>query len=224
MQNLIELKEVGKSFYKAKKLSFRLKNINLKVTESQLIIVKGPNGSGKTTLIFFLIFLAELFCPNGSGKTTLLKILKKISLPDHGKIIFSSEINEKDISLQASNENTFFPRLTARENLEFFLGMKGYSLEESYKLFGAFCLSKDILNSRFFNLSLGEKKKLSLIRAFIGQPKIILLDEPTVSLDIPSRAGLIRIIKSYRELGTIFIVATHEHDLFEGAENSVIEL
>ena len=203
MQNLIELKEVGKSFYKAKKLSFRLKNINLKVTESQLIIVKGPNGS---------------------GKTTLLKILKKISLPDHGKIIFSSEINEKDISLQASNENTFFPRLTARENLEFFLGMKGYSLEESYKLFGAFCLSKDILNSRFFNLSLGEKKKLSLIRAFIGQPKIILLDEPTVSLDIPSRAGLIRIIKSYRELGTIFIVATHEHDLFEGAENSVIEL
>ena len=203
MQNLIELKEVGKSFYKAKKLSFRLKNINLKVTESQLIIVKGPNGS---------------------GKTTLLKILKKISLPDDGKIIFSSEINEKDISLQASNENTFFPRLTARENLEFFLGMKGYSLEESYKLFGAFCLSKDILSSRFFNLSLGEKKKLSLIRAFIGQPKIILLDEPTVSLDSPSRAGLIRIIKSYRELGTIFIVATHEHDLFEGAENSVIEL
>jgi len=203
MQNLIELKEVGKSFYKAKKLSFRLKNINLKVTESQLIIVKGPNGS---------------------GKTTLLKLLKKISLPDDGEIIFSSEINEEDISFQASNENTFFPRLTARENLEFFLGMKGYSLEESYKLFDTFCLSKDILDSRFFNLSLGEKKKLSLIRAFVGQPKIILLDEPTVSLDLPSRAGLIRIVNSYKELGTIFIVATHEYDLFGGTENSVIEL
>lgn len=203
MQNSIELKEVGKSFYKAKKLSFRLKNINLSVAESQLIIVKGPNGS---------------------GKTTLLKLLKKISLPDDGEIIFSSEINEEDISFQASNENTFFPRLTARENLEFFLGMKGYSLEESYKLFDAFCLSKDILDSRFFNLSLGEKKKLSLIRAFVGQPKIILLDEPTVSLDLPSRAGLIRIVNSYKELGTIFIVATHEYDLFGGTENSVIEL
>ena len=109
MQNSIELKEVGKSFYKNKILSFRLKNINLKASESQLIVLKGPNGS---------------------GKTTLLKLAKKLSLPDDGEIILSPEISEKDISFQASNENTFFPRLTVRENLEFFLGMKGFALEE----------------------------------------------------------------------------------------------
>ena len=87
MQNSIELKEVGKSFYKNKRLSFRLKNINLKASESQLIVLKGPNGS---------------------GKTTLLKLAKKLSLPDDGEIILSPEISEKDISFQASNENTFF--------------------------------------------------------------------------------------------------------------------
>ena len=117
-----------------------------------------------------------------------------------------------------------FSKINRKGKLRIFLGMKGFALKDSYEYFEALFLSKDILESRFFNLSLGEKKKLSLIRSFIGQPKLILLDEPTVSLDDSSRNGLIRLINSYRELGSIFIIATHEHDLFRGTENSVIEL
>ncbi len=203
MRNFIELRNISKSFYKSKKLSFRIKNINFKASKGQIIILKGQNGS---------------------GKTTLLKLIKQLSFPDSGKIIISPDINYRDIAFQAANENTFFPRLTARENLEFFLGMKGYSLKDSFELFDNLRLSIDILERRFFNLSLGEKKKLSLIRTFIGQPKQILLDEPTVSLDYPSQKGLIKIINSYRDLGSTFIVATHESEIFGDTEVSVIKL
>ena len=92
MQNSIELKEVGKSFYKNKRLSFRLKNINLKASESQLIVLKGPNGSGKTTL---LKLAKNSPCQMMAKLYFLLKSVRKIFRSKHLMKILFSKINRK---------------------------------------------------------------------------------------------------------------------------------
>lgn len=123
---------------------------------------------------------------NGAGKTTLLKIIAGLIKQDQGTLTFL-QCSRKKIGYQTANLDSFYSRLSAHDNLIYYLGLKGFSYKDSKELifnyFKYTQLDKKILNQKFFNLSSGQKKLLSFIRAVIIKPEIILFDEPYTFLD-----------------------------------------
>ena len=133
--------------------------------------------------------------PNGAGKTTLIKILAGLLNPSKGTVIINGlniKTNYKEIQEiigyvgQSVVNNSFQFRLTAKENLLFFGRLRNIKkkkiLEEISKYFSIF-ETKNILDRQFSTLSGGERQILAIIRALIGSPKILFLDEPTNALD-----------------------------------------
>jgi ABC-type multidrug transport system ATPase subunit len=161
--------------------------------------------------------------PNGAGKTTLLKILSTLTIPDSGTVMLNGlRIGSNDnkiralVGLAASSERGFYPRLTGRQNLEFFAALYGFSgenaksrTEELYKLFGV-----DYQNKRFDSYSAGMQQNFSLMRALLHEPDLLLLDEPTRSLDYAASMALRDLIKKrlVKERSKTVIFTTHHMD------------
>lgn len=128
--------------------------------------------------------------PNGSGKSTFLKLMKKLILPNHGKIIYGTEINDSDIALVSQNQRSFFLNLSVKQNLLFFCSLKKtkkidleIKIKEYLKTFNLV----EKIDAVMSTLSSGQLKKISIIRALLSDPKILLLDEITSNLEEESR-------------------------------------
>jgi ABC-2 type transport system ATP-binding protein len=157
--------------------------------------------------------------PNGAGKTTFLSILSNLLTPEEGEVrilgrdvrTYSMELRRR-INLSSGHAN-FLWSLTVRENLEYYAMLYGLSKSDRQKkleeLFHLFDLSP-FARVRFEELSTGTKQKLSLAKALLNEPELLLLDEPTVGLD-PDVARRIReLIQSlHREKGTTILMTTH---------------
>lgn len=156
---------------------------------------------------------------NGSGKSTLLKIIFNLIIPDNGEVLINGSNKKyakeiRDICSQFNNnDRSFFWRLSVKENLNFFLSLNKNSIDEKniINLMDVFDVKKN-LNVRFDRLSAGEKKKVSLIRGLAKDPKILLFDEFTDSLDISSRAMLVSTIKKLKSQNKIIIWVSHSID------------
>src|SRR3989441_7761864 len=160
-----------------------------------------------------------LLGPNGSGKTTTLKLVSTMLLPDAGRVLVEgadtrteSEQVRKHVGFAVATERSFFPRLSARENLDFFAALDDVprqsrapriqSLLERTGLVEA----ADTLVMKF---SSGMYQRLGIGRALIKQPSILLLDEPTRSLDPGSAAQFWNLVRGLPAQGTTVILATH---------------
>lgn len=128
--------------------------------------------------------------PNGSGKSTFLKLMKKLILPNHGKIVYGTEINDSDIALVSQNQRSFFLNLSVEQNLLFFCSLKKtkkidleIKIKEYLKTFNLV----EKIDAVMSTLSSGQLKKISIIRALLSDPKILLLDEITSNLEEESR-------------------------------------
>jgi ABC-type multidrug transport system ATPase subunit/ABC-type multidrug transport system permease subunit len=163
--------------------------------------------------------VVALLGSNGAGKTTLLKVLATLVVPDRGEAVVSGHAlsNEHDvrraIGLVTSEERSFYWRLTGRENLSFFGAMHGLTprqVEERIReLSGAFDL-QPFIDRRFDACSSGMKQRLALARALLHRPRLLLLDEPTRSVDpIESQALHGAILDLVREEGTAVLLVTH---------------
>lgn len=131
--------------------------------------------------------------PNGSGKSTFLKLIKKIILPNQGNIYFNDDINHSDIAYVSQNLRSFFLNLTVKQNLLFFNSLNNKSkinfeskILENLKYFNL----EEKINTQMSNLSSGQVKKISIIRALLSNPKVLLLDEVTSNLEEKSRSFL----------------------------------
>ncbi|MGA1869508.1 MAG: ABC transporter ATP-binding protein [bacterium] len=166
----------------------------------------------------------EVFCllgPNGAGKTTLIKILCTLILPSdghalvngHNVVVNPGEV-KKTIGYVISEERSFYWRLTAYQNLKFFGILNNIPpsylvqrIEAVLKLVGL-SNKADVM---FKDYSLGMKQKLAIARAFLTEPEIIFMDEPTQALD-PSYSHFFRQFISEKIVGyerkTVFL-ATH---------------
>jgi len=156
--------------------------------------------------------------PNGAGKTTLLKIISTLILPDEGEVIVNGfKVRKNDekikslIGLVTSEERSFYWRLTGRQNLEFFASMYGLNKKQTKSridhLFKEFKI--DYQNRRFDSYSTGMKKVFILMRALLHNPKILLLDELTKSLDYNYTCVLKEYVKKISSLGKTIILTTH---------------
>ena len=177
-----------------------LKNINMKVNKGEKIALVGESGSGKTTLV---------------------KLLLKLYETDKGEILIDDN-NIKDINLEVLREKiayvpqeTFLFSGSIRENLE--LGAKGVSFEEIIKA-SKLAKSHDFINKlplRYetrleengTNLSGGQRQRLSIVRAILKRPDILILDEATSNLDSITEKAIEETIEKTTENITTFIIA-----------------
>ncbi len=159
-----------------------------------------------------------LLGPNGAGKTTTISILCGLLLPDSGKIMIKglnirnhlAEIKQfigvvpQDIAL--------YPTLTALENLQFIgrmYGLQGHELksriDECLHLFGLHKYGRRKIKT----FSGGMKRRINLIAGILHQPGILILDEPTVGVDVQSRAVILEYLREINEKGTTIIYTSH---------------
>ena len=171
-------------------------NLSLTILKGELFSLLGVNGAGKTTTIKMLSCLTKA----DSGDAFL-----------NGKSITKEADAVKSIIAVSPQETAIAPNLTVRENLELICGIYGFSKEktnrkvaEQIKLLGLDSVS----NKKAGKLSGGYKRRLSIAMALISNPEILFLDEPTLGLDVLSRADLWDIIKNLKGKITI-ILTTH---------------
>lgn len=143
---------------------------------------------------------------NGAGKSTLLRILATLLLPTDGSAsvagfdtVRESRAVRRMLGYHAGTDLGFYPRLTGRENLRFFGRLNHLSDSQVRgriaRLTGQFHLSQAI-DRQVRTLSSGTVQRLSLVRALLHQPGVLLLDEPTRSLDAIAAAEFRRFLKS----------------------------
>lgn len=150
---------------------------------------------------------------NGAGKTTLLKLLSGLLFPDSGKCLFDGR-SVAERRPETLKDFYFLPEVSYLPPLSIARFAQIYS--PFYPQFDPAwfekCLEMFELNKyeKIQNLSYGEKKKLSLAFAFSANTRVILLDEPTNGLDIPSKSAFRKIIASAVTADKILIASTHQ--------------
>lgn len=159
-----------------------------------------------------------LLGPNGAGKTTTISMIASLLKPDSGKIIIDSLDLDKDLRKikkvmgVVPQDMAFYEELTAKENLIFWgklQGLRKKTLEERIKYY----LEKTGLagreNESLKKYSGGMKRRINLIIGLIHQPKLLLLDEPTIGIDVQTRLNIYQIIKEASSSGTTILYTTH---------------
>ena len=164
--------------------------------------------------------IVGLLGPNGAGKTTTIKCISNLIIPDKGNIqigdinIKNHRAYLKNIGALYEGSRNVYWRLTPRENVNFFANINGLSVseikdkrEELLERFGLM----DKANTPVMELSKGMQRKVGIIAAFIKGASVLLLDEPTLGLDVTSRIELENLIKEMfkEERSKVFLISSH---------------
>lgn len=160
-----------------------------------------------------------LLGPNGAGKTTTLRILATMMKPTEGEALVNgyNVVKEAHKVRQSigflSGETGLYDRFTPRETILFFGRINGLSeklistrMEEIFQILDMNSF-KDV---RVDKLSTGMKQKLSIARAIIHDPPVLIFDEPTVGLDVITARVVVNYIKKFRKQGKCIIFSTHQ--------------
>jgi ABC-2 type transport system ATP-binding protein len=162
----------------------------------------------------------SLMGKNGAGKTTLLKIVMGLlGAPQKNIGVFGKSPLEKEtrrlIGFSQSDERSFYFRMTVRENLLFFGGIWGIgnpALERKIGEISEKLSIKDFVDEPFAQLSSGMKQRVSIARSLLHDPPLLLLDEPTRSLDAVAQEEVRGLLKSGIFEDKTILLATHKFD------------
>lgn len=179
----------------------------------------------------------SLVGPSGAGKSTILKLIYAEEEPSEGRILFSgrdiSKINRKHLPYYRRNIGTVFqdfkllPQRTVFENVAYALEVYGKTTEDIEHEVPEILDIVGLLDKKDKfpkQLSGGEQQRVSLARALIVQPKIIVADEPMGNLDPISAEGIMNLLVEINKLGTTVILATHNQSLVDMLDRRVIAL
>jgi ABC-2 type transport system ATP-binding protein len=157
--------------------------------------------------------------PNGSGKSTTLKLISTMLLPDRGRVLVNgfdtlreSQRVRRQVGLALAAERSFFPRLTARENLDFFAALEDVPRRERAARVNSVLADVDLADAaskQVMKLSSGMYQRLGIARALIKNPSILVLDEPTRSLDPSAATSFWELLHDLRNSGITVVLATH---------------
>jgi zinc transport system ATP-binding protein len=192
MKPLMSIRNLNFSYEKNQNI---LENINLEVFEKDFLAIIGPNGG---------------------GKSTLLKLILKLLKPNSGKVELSVNKNLLGYVPQNTNLNINFPITALEVVLMGHIGAKrrvfGYTKEQ--KLCALNSLEqvgmKEHANTKIGNLSGGQRQRVFIARALCAHPKIILLDEPTASIDVKGQKEIYDLLKDLNQSITLIVVS---HDI-----------
>ena len=210
---MIRLRNVQKT-YKGNVVA--LKDLSLDIAKQEFVFVVGPTGSGKSTLIRLLI---------------------KEEKPDAGRIWVAGkdigQLSSWKVPLLRRNIGCVFqdfkllPNKTAYENVAFALEVIGRPAhvirQQVPQVLDLVGLSKK--SSHFPNeMSGGEQQRVSIARAFVNRPLILLADEPTGNLDPSTSVGIMRLLDRINRTGTTVVMSTHDSSIVDTMRRRVIEL
>src|SRR4051794_3774557 len=203
--NMVVLESVSKTF-RQRAFFFRtvneethaLRNVSLEVAAGEVLGLLGPNGS---------------------GKSTTLKLISTVLLPDAGRVSVA-EFNtrsqgqqvRKRVGFAIASERSFFPRLTTRENLEFFAALEDVPRRDCRDRVESALMSVllgDAAEKQVMKFSSGMHQRLAIARALLKRPSVLLLDEPSRSLDIAAASQLWDLIHELSARGMAILLATH---------------
>lgn len=181
-----------------------LEDVNLKIDDGEFMVLVGPSGS---------------------GKTTMLKMINRLLEPTDGNIYMDDkrikDYNQRDLRLSTGyvlQQIALFPNLTVAENIAIIPEMKGWNKDkikqntaELLEMVGL--PAKEYAGRLPSMLSGGEQQRVGIVRAIIGEPRILLMDEPFSALDAISRKQLQVLTKKlHNEFGVTIIFVTHDTD------------
>lgn len=196
---MISFKKVCKSYPGSPEI---LKDIDLEISEGELVFVTGPSGA---------------------GKTTLLKLISALEKPSSGSIIFEgqslSKLKNKDIPILRRRFGMIFQDhkllydRNCFENVALPLEINNMSKADTYRRVRAALDKVDLLQKEKImpiTLSGGEQQRLAIARAIVSRPSILIADEPTANLDKEYAEEIMNIFYSFQQVGVTIIISTHE--------------
>lgn len=156
-----------------------------------------------------------LIGPNGGGKSTLLLLLAGLIQPDQGTVLLDGEPTHSLAQRAAASIGLvtarpgLYPSLTGRENLTWFAGLYKRDVAGLDALAAHYDLAEH-LDRRVGTLSSGQQQKLSLLRALLLHPRVLLFDEPTANLDPLASQRIHQAIRERADAGTPAVLCTHD--------------
>ncbi len=215
MNDIIKISNISKSFDTTKKIKV-LKKVSFKFKKGKIYSIMGPSGSGKSTLLNLLSLIDR---PN-SG---IIKIEEQ--LVDFNNSDINDILRSKKIGIIYQQDN-LLPDFTAIENVYLASMAAGNDKKTSYSK-AKTILNKFGLNNRLDHypsqLSGGEKQRISIARAIINDPQVILADEPTGSLDFETAKEIFNILKNQINSNRLIIFATHNR-FFANKSDCLLEM
>lgn len=210
---MIEFKNVSKVYTNG---TSALKNINLHIKKGEFVFIVGSSGS---------------------GKSTFLKLIMHEEIPSEGTIYLDginiSQVTKKEVPYIRRKMGIVFQdfrlidKMTVFDNVAFAMRVTGAS-ERDVKKRVPYILNlvelQDKADCRPAELSGGEQQRVSLARALVNNPSIIIADEPTGNIDPEMSYEIVELLTEINKRGTTILMVTHEHDLVQHFGKRVIEI
>ena len=200
MSELMKFKDVSKTF-EQKKI---LKNVSFEIPRGKIIAFLGQNGA---------------------GKTTTLKVASGLLSFDHGEVLIDNHpIEDSKKGVMFIPDYPFlYEELTGVEYIQFILDLFDLktSKEEIHHLIERYDLQKEI-GKKISNLSLGNKKKVTLLTSLLNQPKLLLLDEFVSGIDPINMKKIKSILLEYVQQGNSILMSTHQLEVAQSFCDSII--
>jgi len=212
---LIEIKNLYKSYVMGDVEVPALIDINLQIKKNEYLAIMGPSGS---------------------GKSTLMNILGCLDTPTTGQYLFNkvdvSSLTDDELSIMRNKEIGFIfqnfnllPRLNALQNVELPMIYAGIKKEER-KVRALEALEHVGLSERLLHksseMSGGQRQRVAIARALVSKPGILLADEPTGALDSKTGEEIMLLFKELHEDGNTIIVITHEQEIADHANRTIL--
>ena len=162
--------------------------------------------------------IVGLLGPNGAGKTTTLRMLATLLQPDSGQIFVDGiDLKARPLEVRArmgyqTGDTGLYGRLTSPEFLRYFgrlHGLRGEALEQAIERVMAGFAIHEFAKTRCQELSTGQRQRVSIARALLHDPSIVVLDEPTAGLDIVSSSFVLETLQAARGEGRAVLFSTH---------------
>lgn len=208
---LLEMKDILLSYDEIKEYeTVALNNINIRFNKNQLTVITGPSGGGKSSLLY---------------------VLSGMRKPTSGEVVYQGESlyqmsRDKRANLRKQKIGFIFQRhflidyLSVIDNIMLMSSKNVENQREKAMVLLKKLELESFVNKRVFQLSVGQRQRVAIIRALISEPDIILADEPTASLDEKISVQVMEILKEYSKKAAVLIV-THDMELLNYAQRIV---
>lgn len=207
--NILEAHHLKKSYRQQGKTIAAVQNVSLTIAQGEVLAFLGPNGAGKTTTI---------------------KMIAGLILPDEGWVrIAERDPHHDSKALRAlgavleGNRNLYW-RLTPEENLEYFGVLRGLSQRVARQRARVLLERFDLMDKRrttVQTLSRGMQQKLAIAVSLIHEPQLLLLDEPTLGLDVEATESVKHLVRTIAADGCAILLTTHQLNIAEELSDRV---